>query len=159
MTWIISYVAPTLAIYTTRKYAGTYELLYTHFLLAISILLSWFFLDSISWNLSLIQTIILLVLAIGSWAVLQTPTYVISAIIQQTCILLAATLAPLWGLPIIVTIFSVLHPTWKMKIATLFLGSLSIFLYFWLNTIFYSFVLHIICITALFYFRKRVAYS
>jgi len=157
MYWILSYVLPATIGGITRNFLKT-ELqkgIYIHLVLLLSIFISWNFIESFTWGISNIGIIIFILTTLFSIILLKHPLYVLSAAIQELCILSAFFIAPLWSIPVLLFYFSVLHPTMFVKIGTIFLGSASIFLFASFDSVVWSICLHIFFGTLLFYFRNK----
>jgi|GEM_PF-2681345 len=153
---LLTYIAPVLLGFCTRKYFGKYFIEYTHFLILISIGLCWWFVDTFTWGITPLFGAIFGSTCLVSLAVTRKVVFAISAIIQEMCILSAVAITTWQMYPVIIVLFSLMHPTWFVRIATVFLGSASIALFLYFETVLLSFSLHIVTLSILMYFRTHL---
>jgi len=153
---LMTYVLPVLLGYNTRKFFGMYFIYYTHVLILISIGLSWYFVIDFPWGITTPLLGIFAAACLVSFVATRHWVYAVSAVIQEMCILSAAAITSTYGYVVIVLLFSLMHPTWFVKIATLFLGSASIYLFITYQTVLLSFTLHVITLTILMYSRDKL---
>jgi len=157
MYWILSYVIPASVLYFSRPFIKneSHQVLYTHLFLLCSIGLSWCFVEAFNWGITSVSLIVLGLASLFLILILKSGGYVISVIIQELCILLAVSIAPLYAIPVILILYSVLHPTLWVRIGTIFLGAASIWLYLTFESIMWSIILHLCVGTGLFVFRSK----
>lgn len=152
----LTYVVPVLFGFSTRKFFGVYFIHYTHFLIIVSIGLSWRYVDVFTWGITPILVALLVTTCLVSIMVTKKIIFAISAVIQEMCILSAVAITSWPMYPVIVLLFAMMHPTWFVRFATIALGSTSIFLFVYFETVLLSFSLHIIALTILMYFRSHL---
>lgn len=158
--WILTYALPAFFAYSTRWYASDSVSRAVHVsLVIISIALSWLFIETFYWGFETIFLGVFAAAAVLSIILLRNLIFVISAVVQQICLLFAATLATPAGYPFVVLIFSLMHPTTSVKIGSLFLGSVSVFLYIYFETVLLSITLHILLLSGLILWRKKQGHS
>jgi len=157
LAWIFTYVVPATLGGLTRKYVGspTCQIIYTHFLLLLSIAMSWAFIENFSWGATLPGLLAFFLASLFSVFCLRSALYVFSAVIQELCILSAFSIAPLYSIPVLIFFFAVLHPTWPVRIFSCLLGLVSIGLFVGTGSVFWSFALHTVAGTLLFHFRGK----